>query len=79
MPLLPVIELRLCGRLGMSPARLRRQPLALVWLWFNASCQADGLETTWTRAVAAGERNRAALHARIEALRADAQPADAAI
>lgn len=64
--------MRLCGRLGMTPARLRRQPLALVWLWFNASCQAEGLDTTWTRPRAAAAEDRAALHARIAALRASA-------
>lgn len=68
-----MLELRLCGALGMTPARLRRQPLALVWLWFNAACQESGLETVWQSAEASREE-RESLHARLEAMRRDDAP-----
>lgn len=55
----------------MSPARLRRQPLALVWLWFNSTLQTAGLTTTWLETAADQAAGRAALHERIAALRGE--------
>ncbi len=46
----------LCNRYRMSPAEVRRAPLAVLLLRLNEARQAEGLHTHWLGSVAASEQ-----------------------
>ncbi len=49
-----ILECRLTAYLHLDPVRVRRLPLPLAQLWCNYAAQADGMETWWQEAPAAG-------------------------